>query len=439
MKMLTSVEKQDLQFKLMSLAQQAQSTAMRIEVCQKLITAIGKEAFAMLLNIGTVYNPDNSLIDSSFFSFIASTRARIDSAFMDFLLANGANAHLTYRTIEDNGKRRINLFHLCAKYENAALYQYLISRKITPLNVMSTDEHVLAFVTESLNFDFFKMVIGSLSSFDSEEKCLTHLDESGNNIFNLLFKYDDKLYEIAFLYEKHPELYVKTTLNENDFKLLARSALYHPAKCSLHRVIFAHPLFQTLYARIEQLCLANLLTDNKTALFTRTVHASFKEPLKQLDAKHPGMRAVMVRYYSILANPNTVKALLAKLSTELSNEIARAGLTNAFENPSTAFSYEAVHHYLYPIPHAEYRKIDKQAILTELLLKILRTADMGKRATKWVGFIPAEIANQRIHAGDLFVESQFGIGIFHGKYAHMLQWVILIYAINAGVFVVTKH
>lgn len=430
--MLSPEEKQDLQFKLMALLQQSVSSAERIRYCEKMIAAIGKDEFAHLINVGRVYNSDKNLIDASYFTFIAARRSAIDADFMDFLIAQGGNVFSTYRTTDNNGTRRINLLHLCAKHLNAPLYHYLISRGVTPLSVTSTDTHVLEFTFHSP--ELLPTVMTSLPLFDTEEKCIKYIDDEGNNIFNHLFKHEGTLHAVAYFAKKYPELYLSTPLNEAHFKEIARATLYHPSESSAHRMLFAHPLFKTIYQRSEQTCLKRMLIRDKSQLFSRTLHESFKIPLADLETKHPGMRAVVVRYLEILSEPETLKPLLARLSTALDQALSRAGLAKAFETPSAALTYIAVHQYLYPIPKPEYQKLNKGATLTAVLLNILQTVGMGKKSTKWVGFVPEGAANQHIANGDLFIESQFGIGIFHGKYAHMIQWVILIYAIEAGHF-----
>jgi hypothetical protein len=312
------------------------------------------------------------------------------------------------------------------------MYHDLIRRGITPLTVPAAGVHPLAFAFESL--EFFEFVVQSIPTFDPEGKCISEKDNHGNNIFNHLFKSGGKIYLIAYLSDRYEEIYLNTQLDEANFVEVARSALYYPAKNSQHRMIFKHPLFQTLHQRSREACLTNMLTRDKSSLFIYGLNSTLKAPLRQLKTQNPSMCRAVIRYLSILSNPQTVKDLLTRLSKELSCEIANAGKTTLFENTSTAFAYEAVHHYLYPIPKSNYQKINKDSLLTELLLKILKTANLGERATKWVGFIEENISNARIYAGDLFLESQFGIGVFHGKYAHMIQWVILIYAIEAGLF-----
>lgn len=58
---------------------------------------------------------------------------------------------------------------------------------------------------------------------------------------------------------------------------------------------------------------------------------------------------------------------------------------------------------------------------------------MGQQSRKWFGHIPEALANPMIRNGDLFLESQFGIGVLHGKFSHMIQWALLILGIRENI------
>lgn len=86
----------------------------------------------------------------------------------------------------------------------------------------------------------------------------------------------------------------------------------------------------------------------------------------------------------------------------------------------------------YPIPTLDYIGIKKNSALQECLVAILNARGLANKGYKWIGFIPNDSADDMMRQGDFVVECRFGSGLFHTKTAHMLQFVILIYAIESG-------
>lgn len=223
-------------------------------------------------------------------------------------------------------------------------------------------------------------------------------------------------------------------LSEEHLKEFARAALISPEKKISIRILLSHPTALRLFEKQKQAFIQRCNEKDKHPLFINPVVTQqyFSQKTAQFRAKQPAMMKAISDYINVLNNLNTARVLLTRLSNELTKEIVCAGKLAAFQNASTQYTYQIINTIMYPIPTDNYQKIDKDGLLTQLLLKILQTADMGHRSTKWFGFIPANDANESIRQGHLFVESQFGIGTLHGKYSHMIQWVMLIYAVDMG-------
>lgn len=223
-------------------------------------------------------------------------------------------------------------------------------------------------------------------------------------------------------------------LSEKQLKEYARMALNAPEKQIAIKVLLSHPTALRLFERQKQAFMQRDEGKGKSSLFPNSVviQRYLSQNTTRFRAKHPTMMKAITDYLIVMNDPNIARVLLTRLSNELTKEIVCAGKLAAFQNASTQYTYQIIDAIMYPIPTDHYRKINKGGLLTQLLLKILQTADMGHRSTKWFGFIPADDANESIRQGHLFVESQFGIGTLHGKYSHMIQWVMLIYAVEMG-------
>ena len=223
-------------------------------------------------------------------------------------------------------------------------------------------------------------------------------------------------------------------LDEKQLKVLANAALLFPKKQLSIKLVLSHPVALKLFETQKQAFIQRLAEKDKIPLFdNQTVATDYlSKQTARYRTKNPAMFDAIIDYCGVLNDPHIACVLLTRLSNELTKEILLAGKLSAFKNASTKYTYEIIGTNRYPIPSQHYRKINKDGLLTQLLLKILQTADMGHRSTKWFGFIPTSDANESIKQGHLFVESQFGIGTLHGKYSHMIQWVMLIYAVEMG-------
>jgi hypothetical protein len=77
---------------------------------------------------------------------------------------------------------------------------------------------------------------------------------------------------------------------------------------------------------------------------------------------------------------------------------------------------------MFPMPKENYVGIKKSSVFAEFIIWILRQHGLGKKAAKWIGFIPAAISGQ--YATDYVKECRI-MGLFHGDKSHMLQVAVL--------------
>lgn len=411
----------------------------RLRYCLYAINEIGSKAFASIINRNPRFSVPNFTADGSYLLEIARSESRFDSNLLDLLLDHGADIHQTYETTQNNEKIQATIFTICCMAGNNALYLYLLNRKITPLQIHEPGNHPLAFLKRS--YSFFKFAIDTAKKQGHLQQFVEATDEQGKNIFRVLLE-SKLVYSLHAIYLARyaPTAYKETNFDLTAFKKLAETALITPGKEDTYQLVLLHPTT----ARQQQLALEKFKSEfftynNKNTFLTSpTLFPEVKRTLAPLLRTQPDMYKAILDYATLLCKPQALMPILTRLANDLTREIVLAGKLADFNQASTEFSYRLINHYLYAIPNERYKKIPKDALLTKLLLRILQTADMGHRSTKWFNFIPKEVANTSIKEGHLFVESQFGIGTLHGKYTHMIQWAILIYALDMKLLVVPE-
>lgn len=95
--------------------------------------------------------------------------------------------------------------------------------------------------------------------------------------------------------------------------------------------------------------------------------------------------------------------------------------------------------YLVPMPDSRYlnsvnTKHDKQySILKEFLISIFKKHDLAETVVKWIGFVNQAEADKMVKAGHFIIESSSaGVSLLHGGLSHVIQTMIIIYAIERG-------
>ena len=165
------------------------------------------------------------------------------------------------------------------------------------------------------------------------------------------------------------------TLDEKTLKHFARLAIEAPEQKIQFQRFLSHPLAVKLTLETEKTFVDRLIQKDKKPLFDKNL-------VKRLNAKHasrlqasnPAMFQAINDYAMILNDPTIARVLLTRLTNELTKEILIAGKFSEFKKASDQYAYQIIGPYRYPIPFENYRKINKDALLTKLLLKILQNS-----------------------------------------------------------------
>lgn len=166
------------------------------------------------------------------------------------------------------------------------------------------------------------------------------------------------------------------------------------------------------------------------SLFRQFPDSSFDRSFEQV--KTEAIKSVISQYYHLLLSPDDCMNYLRFLNDELQRYYQNKYHESFPVLDLNKFDFRLIGDLMYPIPASGYTGIKKHKALSELLFAIFKEHGLAEQAVKWIGFIPNEKANEHVIKGSFFTEGTYGVGLLHGKLAHMLQRVLLIYAIEDG-------
>ena len=179
--------------------------------------------------------------------------------------------------------------------------------------------------------------------------------------------------------------------------------------------------------------MANTFTQPRTTqeacddLFTSTTI-----PPGMPESKEMALKKAIVKIHELLSWPPACFIYLGKLNDLLKEYFIFKHKTAFPELSTDEYNFERIQDLSYPIPNDNYKGIKKYSALQELLILLLQRHDMAQKAVKAVGFLPPHIINRRLKEGALFLETSYLNTLLHTKFGHMLQWAIIVLAIEAG-------
>lgn len=334
---------------------------------------------------------------------------------------------------KNNSADGLALIHIAAAGGHADIFELLV----TQCNNSATQktlrgQSVLDMLPIQLSK--WKPFIKILKINDALATLCSHNVDLESNIFNKLLSTAEGIPIAYKLYEMIPDIYRKCYISETHLETLATNVMGNPAYYDLFRDCRNRQHFTA--SKND-----NALTQHLSQI------AAFSEPsteyerfLTSEDPADAGMtRAINDFINHVLRNRVNLGFLLSLINEKLEGALRLQGIDPKLGDRSNQYSYQFINWILYPIPNENYRRIQKKTTLEQVLIQILKDAKMGDKPQKWFGFVPQEVANQSIYDGNFFIESQFGIGVFHGKFSHMLQWCLLVLAIQHGVIHVDEN
>lgn len=170
------------------------------------------------------------------------------------------------------------------------------------------------------------------------------------------------------------------------------------------------------------------LTDCYYSLFGSRSYSTTNFESQKTEA----IKSVIAKFHQLLIKPTDCIRYLKFLNDELCRYYTEKHGQAFPVLDSNMYDFTLIEDLYYPIPGTEYQSLEKHKALQELLISIFRKYDMAEQAYQWIGAVPNTEADNQVKQGDFVFEGDYGNGLFHGKFSHMLQRVILIYAIEQG-------
>lgn len=140
------------------------------------------------------------------------------------------------------------------------------------------------------------------------------------------------------------------------------------------------------------------------------------------------IRSLLNAFKTLLADEARCQPYFEGIESDLKHAVAAENQQDIYQQLLSKRNYTRTHleDVFYPIPHANYKKTKKNSLLMGVLQARLESHSFPKSTQRWAGMVPGNIANAII--GDhsvLFTESQYGAGLFHGKFMHAIQLCVL--------------
>ena len=160
---------------------------------------------------------------------------------------------------------------------------------------------------------------------------------------------------------------------------------------------------------------------------------SAEEMTNNRTLKARALRNILLKIAVLFSNPKLCMQYLKFLNDEFMRYYQEKYQIDFSEVDYDSFKFELLNGLFYPIPKANYIGIhNKHSSLQEYFICLLKKHGLQNNSYEWMGFIPHSFADQIVRQGGFFTESRIGVGLFHGKFAHMLQFAMILYAIEDG-------
>lgn len=326
-------------------------------------------------------------------------------------------------SLDDTGDKRSKKLRAACEKNKIMKAKLILSKKTNLLHVDKNGISILMAVKS-------KKMCALILAEAKKQKCLKHL-------LSLKDSYKRDAYSLACMSGKIDVL-TELMRVEGYEQQIDMSRLLHNARLSYwwqpDKSEIFDKLCATLRPKVEKVTRAVTLEQdagklNKKIACLTLFGSSYPS---SISTKEEALKAAISQLHALLASPAKCIKYLQFLNQEfLRYYQEKHGQVFPTLNPDS-YDFKMIDNTYYPIPKDKHKyvKLNKSHALQEYLTALFNQYDLGKKACKWIGYIPHEIADAMVTDGDMLTESRLGSGLFHGKLAHMLQRAILIFAIQ---------
>ena len=139
-------------------------------------------------------------------------------------------------------------------------------------------------------------------------------------------------------------------------------------------------------------------------------------------------RVLLQRFKALLADEGLCQPYFAQIESDLQKAVEtdnQQGLYQTLLNKQN-YTRKRFDDLTFPVPNANFEKTRKSSLLMRVLQTRLRSHSCTVTIQRWAGKVPDDRANDLIqNKAVLFTESQYGGGLFHGKFMHLIQLCML--------------
>src|SRR5579883_37142 len=152
-------------------------------------------------------------------------------------------------------------------------------------------------------------------------------------------------------------------------------------------------------------------------------------------SKGVAVKLAIAQFHSLLKTPRNCIPYLKLANKEFLDhyQTTRAQQFPGLDHETNPFYFRIIDQVRYPIPSPDYKGFHRGQALQEFLIWKFMPYDIAldKTIHQWLGFNDKELGNEMVKE-KFVVEASILMGLLHGPLAHMLQNLILIYAIKKG-------
>lgn len=340
--------------------------------------------------------------------------------------------------VEINFPLAINQAHIISRYTEASpltLACSFASSDIVQLllknhaNILHVTKNGMSVLMAAKSVEVCRLILEAAK----EQKCLNELLKTQDNNSNTIFNTTCQEGKIEILHELLKlENYIQYC-NVRSFLHDARMATWlYPAHAQEFESICKKlKPFQEEKIPIVEFSSpsANLgISDAYFYLFQERINLSITVKSKDQATKY-----AISQIYILFSSFENISPYLRFLSNEFSRYYFEKNKSEFPALNSSSYHFKMINGLNYPFPNNEnYEGIKKNKSLHEFIILLLNKYNLAKNFFKLIGLIPNNILQEIFANGDFILEDSLGLTLFHGVLSHVIQYIIILYAMEHG-------
>jgi Ankyrin repeats (3 copies) len=385
----------------------------------KYINNFKQEALNKLNSLCLTLNSPNKLTIKS--NFLHAVCQRGYFSIVEKLIRFGVDIESSTVCTEDKTENNLSPLLIACQCNHYSIVELLLVKGADFLRVAGNSVSTLMHVEDK---KIFQLITNKAKENKKLHELLAYASEDNKTVF-------DKA-----IYKGYLEIINIFTNLENFQNYINPKLSLHYARIASWRYPEQAPFFEELCIKLRKYTIPYKSLSFKDKASQLNLPIAYEQlfgfKMKSRHSKDEASKQAIAQAASLLSNPKDCMKYLSFLNEELIRYYHEATGANFPSLNSNSYDLKSIGGVMYPIPKDNFCGIKKEHALERLLISIFKPYGLANDSSKWIAFIPHIIADQMVINGDFVTENQYGAGLFHGITAHMLQQIILIYAIQDG-------